>query len=141
MIALRHRLAHDVFQEAVTLKVPEGYEEQVSDSKLETQDSSDGDSAGDNDSASDPNMFGKAPGYERVKKPPMLRGKEYLCHNCYDKGLGFQDTVCPACLESLRQLTRIRMQIGQTYPKALELSLPKLMVSLFKALVKERKRG
>lgn len=108
------------------MKVPEGYEE-VS-------------APDDSSPACDLPLatFSVPAGYARPKKPRMLQGRERLCHSCYDKGIQIVDTVCPSCIESLKQLGRIRVEIGRTYPKALEMSLPALMLGLFKALVKER---
>lgn len=109
---------------AKEVKIPEGYEVATDPDTL----------------SSEPAAFAVPEGYSRPKKPAMLQGRERLCHSCYDKGIEVVDTVCPACIESLKQLGRLRVEIGRTYPKALELSLPALMRGLFKALVKERAR-
>lgn len=107
------------------VKVPEGYESVGEEPAF--------------DDSEAPTALSVPDGYARPKKR-MLQGREKLCHSCFRKGIEVVDTCCPGCIESLKQLGRIRVEIGQRYEKALELSLPALMLGLYKALVKEREK-
>lgn len=83
-----------------------------------------------------PEGFEKAP---HVKMPRAPRGKLHLCQNCYKTGIGYVDTVCPACLNTLKHLAILRQEIGRVQPKALDMSLPVLFRSLWQAYRKLKK--
>lgn len=102
-------------------QAPEGYEEQSCD-------------VGSVETLSFPDGYEKAEGRRR-----MVQGRPRRCGNCSNVDPRFVDNICPGCLETLKVLGRLRVEIARVKPKALTMSLPDLMRALWKSYQEKSK--